>query len=84
MSAQKRKRDLLKLARSICPTATIDHTGGTHLVINIFGPKGSQKVFCACTASDRRGTKNVKRDLMDAARATGLVADNQNNPPANQ
>lgn len=80
MSVQKRKRDLLKLARSICPEATIDHTGGSHLVINIFGPNGSRKVFCACTASDHRDTKNIKRDLMAAARLTGAIA-NRNEPP---
>lgn len=83
MSVNKRKRDLLKMARQICPKATIDHTGGSHLVINIYGPTGSRKVFCACTEGDHRDAKNVKRDLMAAARATGLIA-NQNEPPASQ
>ena len=83
MSVQKRKRDLLKMARSICPTATIEHTGATHLVINIVGPLGHRKVYCACTASDHRDSKNTKRDLMAAARATGAIA-NRNDPPERQ
>lgn len=82
MSVQKRKRELLKLAQAICPVATIDHSGH-HLAITIYGPLGQRKVFCASTASDHRDTKNVKRDLMAAARATGAVA-NQNEPPASQ
>nr|WP_192960953.1 hypothetical protein [Sinorhizobium sp. LM21] len=73
----------MKLAHSICPTATVEHTGGSHLVIKIFGPNGSRKVFCAATESDHRDAKNVKRDLMGAARAVGLVA-NRNDPPASQ
>jgi hypothetical protein len=83
MSVQKRKRDLLKMARAICPKATVDHTSGSHLVVTIFGPEGSRKIFCAATASDHRDSKNVKRDLMGAARAVGIVA-NRNDPPASQ
>ncbi|QNH71747.1 hypothetical protein V1VFAS_013 [Rhizobium phage V1VFA-S] len=82
MSVQKRKRELLQLARAICPKATIEHSGH-HLQITIFGPSGSRKVFCASTAGDHRDTKNVKRDLLAAARAIGLIA-NQNEPPASQ
>ncbi|MBD9511578.1 hypothetical protein IB265_33010 [Ensifer sp. ENS10] len=84
MSVQKRKRELLKLAHTICPSATVEHTGGSHLVIIINGPQGSRKVFCACTASDHRDAKNVKRDLMGAARAVGLIAQNRNDPPVSQ
>jgi hypothetical protein len=82
MSVQKRKRDLLKMAQSICPKAKIEHSGH-HLAITIFGPEGSRKVFCASTASDHRDAKNIKRDLLGAARAVGLVA-NRNEPPASQ
>ena len=80
MSVQKRKRDLLKMARAICPSATIEHSGH-HLAITVCGPDGSRKVFCASTASDHRDTKNIKRDLMGAARATGIIAHNRNEPP---
>lgn len=83
MSVQKRKRELLKIARQVCSSATIKHTGGTHLVVEIAGPNGSRGVFCSCTSSDFRDTKNFKRDLMKVAREVGLVA-NQNNPPASQ
>lgn len=73
MSVQKRKRELLKVARSICPDATVEQTSGTHLMIKMIGPGGSRKVFCAMTPSDHRDAKNVKRDLMQAARAVGAV-----------
>ncbi len=77
MSVQKRKRELLRLAQTICPKATIAHSGH-HLQITISGPNGSRKVFCAGTEGDHRDTKNVKRDLMSAARAAGLIASNNN------
>lgn len=77
MSVQKRKRELLKIAKAICPAATIDHSNH-HLQITITGPNGTRKVFCATTASDHRDLKNYKRDLMGAARATGLIASNNN------
>ena len=77
MSVQKRKRELSRLAQTICPAATIEHSGH-HLQITIYGPSGSRKVFCASTASDHRDTKNIKRDLMGAARATGLITSNNN------
>lgn len=77
MSVQKRKRELLRLAQAICPAATIEHSGH-HLQITIRGPNGSRKVFCASTAGDHRDTKNIKRDILGAARATGLIAVNNN------
>jgi len=80
MSVKKRKRELLKTVQSICPTATVEHSG-THLRITVYGPKGSRMVFCALTPSDHRDAKNVKRDLMQAARAVGAVPDRQT-PPA--
>ena len=83
MSVQKRKRELQKIARAICPDATVEHTGGTHLRITIFGPKGQRMVFCALTPSDHRDAKNVKRDLMQAARTVGAVPE-RNSPPASQ
>lgn len=83
MSVQKRKRELLKVARAICPEATIQHTSGTHLRVVISGPKGQRMVFCALTPSDHRDAKNVKRDLMQAARMVGAVPD-RNSPPASQ
>jgi hypothetical protein len=83
MSVQKRKRELLRMAQAICPTADVLHSGH-HLQIVIYGPEGSRKVFCASTASDHRDVKNIKRDIMAAARATGLIADNRNTPAALQ
>lgn len=73
MGVSKRKREVLTLARGMCPDATVQTTRGTHLQINIFGPNGQRKVYCALTPSDHRDIKNVKRDLMQAARAVGCI-----------
>lgn len=73
MGVTKRKRELLNAARAICPEATVETTRGTHLQINITGPGGSRKVFCALTPSDHRDAKNIKRDMMQAARAVGCI-----------
>jgi hypothetical protein len=75
MSVQKRKRELLKVARAICPDAEVDTTRGTHIMVLLKGPLGTRKVFCAMTPSDHRDAKNVKRDLMQAARAVGVIAE---------
>ena len=80
MSVQKRKREILKTARAICPDATMETTGGTHLMIKVNGPNGTRKVFCSLTPSDHRDAKNMKRDLMQAARAVGAIA--ERNPAA--
>lgn len=73
MGVSKRKREILAVARGICPDATVETTRGTHLLITFRGPEGSRKVYCALTPSDHRDAKNVKRDMMQAARAVGCL-----------
>lgn len=73
MSVQKRKREILKAARAICPEAEIGEHRGAHLMVLIKGPLGTRKVFCAMTPSDHRDAKNIKRDMMQAARAVGAL-----------
>lgn len=74
MSVSKRKRELLAAARAVCPNATIETTGKAHLKINIAGPGGSRSIFCSQTPSDHRDTKNVKRNIAQAARAVGCIS----------
>lgn len=73
MSITKRKREILKQARAICPDATIETTGGTHLKITITGPLGQRKVFCSMTPSDHREAKNLKRQMIQSAREAGCI-----------
>lgn len=77
MSILKRKRDLLKLARTVCPDATIATTNGSHIAVTIKGPNGTRKIVCSHTSSDHRDIKNIKRNMINAAKEVGLIA-NQN------
>lgn len=73
MSVSKHKREILKLARDVCPAATLETTRGTQLQITITGPGGSRKVFCALTPSDHRNAKNIRAEIRQAARMVGCI-----------
>lgn len=67
-------RDILRLARTVCPDAVIEHTSGGHLRVRIIGPNGSRSVFVAATTSDHRAHKNMLRDFRGAARLAVVAA----------
>lgn len=77
MSPAKRKREVLQMAREVSAKATVEVTGSNHFRITIEGPLGTRMVFCGQTPSDHRENKNLRRDLMRAAREIGLVQDNR-------
>ena len=78
MSVSKRKREILKQARALCPDATIEVTNGKHLKVTLTGPLGQRKVFGSMTPSDHREAKNMKRLLVQNAREVGCI------PPRNK
>lgn len=80
MSAQKHQRDILKMARSVCPAATIEKTRGDHLRVVITGPNGQRRIHVGATPSDHRALKNSKRDITAAAREVGCIP--ERNKPA--
>lgn len=71
--SSKHKREILAMAREFDPNATIETTGGNHYAVYFNGPNGRRKVFAALSPSDVRAIKNLRRDMVQAARTVGLI-----------
>lgn len=72
-----RERDVLRMARKVCPDAALQITKGGHLRVRLFGPRGSRFVIASYSPGDRRNELNLMRDLRAAAAELGIDPDAQ-------
>jgi len=64
----KRRRDLVKLVRAICPDHSIEYTNGSHTRIVLRHAGKERFVIAPVSPSDRRAKKNLIRDIRAALR----------------
>jgi len=76
MSTNKRRREIMAFAKTLCPDARMEMSGDNHLRVIFTGPLGTRKVHLSLTPSDHRDAKNSRRDMLRAARTVGLIPAN--------
>lgn len=72
--ACKVKREILAIARSIVPNATLHQSKGDHLCVEIEGPLGRRKLFTGLSASDKNRNILFRQDIRRVARQIGIPA----------
>jgi len=73
VTATKHLREISRIALDLYPTAKVGRTRGSHVYVQLSGPKGETKVILASTPGDHRWIKNFRMTLRRCARQVGLL-----------